>query len=295
VDAEMTEPLPETPVTRIELDLLLEAIHRRYHYDFRGYSRSSLRRRVELARQKFGCATLSALQDRLLHEPDLFVDLIDCMTVQVSEMFRDPLYFKALREQVIPHLRTFPTLKVWVAGCSYGEELYSLAILFREEGLEARTMFYATEINPAALAKARTGIYELDRIPKFTDNHRRSGGHSSLSDYYTAGYGAAVFDKSLRERTVFAEHSLASDQVFSEMHFISCRNVLIYFDSELQSRAVGLFRDSLTRGGFLGLGSSESLRFLEHNDAFSTFNDQQRIYRRLASRQVNGEFGRVVA
>jgi len=291
----MTEALPETPVARIELDLLLDAIHRRYHYDFRGYSRSSLRRRAELARQTFECATLSELQARILHEPALFPALIDCMTVQVSEMFRDPLYFKALREQVIPHLKTFPSLKVWVAGCSYGEELYSLAILFREEGLEARTMFYATEINPAALAKAKAGIYELDRIPLFTENHRRSGGRTSLSDYYTAAYGAAVFDKSLRERTVFAEHSLASDAVFSEMHLISCRNVLIYFDGELQNRAVGLFKDSLIRGGFLGLGASESLRFTAHGDAFTAFEEDQRIYRRLATRQTNGELGRAIA
>lgn len=291
----MSEPLLETPAGRIELDLLLEAIHRRHHYDFRGYSRASMARRAELARLKFGCATLSALQARVLREPELLPALIECMTVQVSEMFRDPLYFKALRERVIPHLRTFPSLKVWVAGCSHGEELYSLAILFREEGLEARTIFYATEINPAALAKAKAGIYELGRIPLFTENHRRSGGRSSLSRYYTAAYGAAVFDKSLRERTVFAEHNLASDAVFSEMHLISCRNVLIYFDSELQTRAVGLFRDSLTRGGFLGLGASESLRFTEHNDAFNQFDEQQRIYRRLASRENKGEFGRVVA
>ena len=291
----MTEPLPETPVSRIELDLFLEAVHRRYHYDFRGYSRASVRRRAEVARQKFNCATLSELQARVLHEPEIFPGLIDCMTVQVSEMFRDPLYFKALREEVIPHLRTFPSLKVWVAGCSNGEELYSLAILFREEGLDQRTMFYATEINPAALAKAKAGIYELDRIPLFTENHRRSGGRTSLSDYYTAGYSAAVFDKTLRERVVFAEHSLASDEVFSEMHLISCRNVLIYFDNQLQTRAVGLFRDSLTRGGFLGLGNSESLRFIEHNDAFSTFDEDQRIYRRIASRETTGEYGRVIA
>jgi chemotaxis protein methyltransferase CheR len=170
-----------------------------------------------------------------------------------------------------------------------------MAILFREEGLESRTMFYATEINSAALERARSGIYELDRIPLFTENHRKSGGRSSLSDYYTAGYGAAVFDKSLRERTVFAEHSLATDQVFSEMHLISCRNVLIYFDSELQNRAVGLFKDSLTRGGFLGLGASESLRFLEHNAAFSQFAENERIYRRVTQPQEIMEAGHVVA
>ncbi len=291
----MTRQLSQTPSENIELDLLLDAIHRRYHYDFRGYSRASVRRRVEFACQKFGCATISALQDRILHEPALLPDLIDCMTVQVSEMFRDPGYFRMLREQVVPHLRTFPSLKVWVAGCSHGEELYSLAILFREEGLEQRTMFYATEINRGALERAKAGIYDLDRIPLFTENHRRSGGRSSLSDYYTAAYGAAVFDKSLRERTVFAEHDLAADQVFSEMHLISCRNVLIYFDNELQNRAVGLFKDSLTRGGFLGLGASESLRFLDNNSAFASFADDERIYRRAAGRAPSGEVGRVVA
>lgn len=291
----MMAPLPTTPTETIELELLLEALHQRYHYDFRGYARSSLRRRAEYARQRFNCETLSELQSRILHEPELLPEVIDCMTVQVSEMFRDPLYFRALREKVIPHLRTFPSLKVWVAGCSNGEELYSLAILFREEGLESRTMFYATEINQAALAKAESGIYELERIPLFTENHRKSGGRSSLSDYYTAGYGAAVFDKSLRARTVFAEHSLASDAVFSEMHLICCRNVLIYFDNELQDRAFGLFEDSLARGGFLGLGANETLRFSAHADAFSSFDDRQRIYRKGTGLTVVKEAGNVLA
>lgn len=281
----MTQELSSSPLEAIELDLLLEAIHRRYHYDFRAYSRASVQRRADIARQKLGCESLSALQSRILREPDLLAVLIDCMTVQVSEMFRDPGYFRALREQVVPHLQTFPSLKVWVAGCSHGEELYSLAILFREEGLEARTIFYATDINPSALARAEAGIFDLDRIPQFTANHRASGGRSSLSDYYTAGYGAAIFDKSLRARTVFAEHSLASDAVFSEMHLISCRNVLIYFDHELQERAIGLFSESLTRGGFLGLGPNESLRFSRHKEDFARFCEQHRIYRRLANAQ----------
>jgi chemotaxis protein methyltransferase CheR len=279
----MTDELASSPVDAIELDLLLEAIHRRYHCDFRAYSRASLRRRAELARQKLGCETLSALQARILREPKLLPVLIDCMTVQVSEMFRDPGYFRVLREQIVPHLKTFPSLKVWVAGCSNGEELHSLAILFREEELESKTIFYATDINASALAKAEAGIYDLARLPQFTENHRASGGRSSLSDYYTTGYGAAIFDKSLRARTVFAEHSLASDAVFSEMHLISCRNVLIYFDNALQERAVGLFSESLARGGFLGLGPNESLRFSQHRDAFARFCEQQRIYRRSAN------------
>ena len=164
-------------------------------------------------------------------------------------MFRDPSYFRAIREKVVPHLRTYPSLKVWVAGCSSGEELYSFVILFREEGLEHRTLFYATDINPDALRKAEAGIYDLDRIQLFTENHRKSGGKSSLSDYYTAAYGRASFDKSLRKRVVFSDHSLVTDAVFAEMHLISCRNVLIYFDRALQDRAFGLFKDSLARKG----------------------------------------------
>jgi chemotaxis protein methyltransferase CheR len=234
---------------------------------------------MERAQQHFGCESLSMLQHRLLRDPAILPELLSFLTIHVSEMFRDPAYFRALRERVIPHLKTFPSLKVWVAGCSTGEELYSLAILFREEGLESRTLFYATDISPAALRKAEAGVYDLDRIPLFTENHRASGGRSSLSDYYTAAYGAAVFDKSLRARTVFARHSLVSDHVFSEVHLVSCRNVLIYFDRNLQDRAVALFGDSLVRGGFLGLGAKETLRFSTHADRFADFASGERIYR----------------
>jgi chemotaxis protein methyltransferase CheR len=278
----------------IELNLLLEAIYQRYHYDFRGYSSASLARRLERALDHFGCSSISMLQDRVLHEPSTLPGLLNYLTVQVSEMFRDPPYFRALREQVVPHLKTYPSLKVWVAGCGDGEELYSLAILFREEGLEDRTIFYATDINPAALRRAETGIYDLDRIPLFTENHRSAGGRSSLSDYYTAAYGAAAFDKSLRARTVFSEHSLASDEVFSEVHLVSCRNVLIYFDRHLQDRAIGLFKHSLVRGGFLGLGSKESLYFSGHADDFAGFAPDERIFRR-ASQPVVLEVGYGVA
>lgn len=264
----------------IELRLLLDAIYRRHHYDFRGYSVASITRRLRQARDRFGCATLSQLQDRILHDPGAMPELLAYLTVQVSELFRDPAYFRAIREQVVPHLRTYPSLKVWVAGCSAGEELYSLAILFREEGLEERTMFYGTDINPEALRKAEAGVYEIDRIPLFTENHRKSGGKSSLSDYYTAAYGAAAFDKTLRRRAVFSDHSLVTDAVFAEVHLVSCRNVLIYFDGELQNRAIGLFKDALVRKGFLGLGAKESLRFNAHADAFTEFARDERIYQK---------------
>lgn len=264
----------------IELKLLLEAIFQRYHYDFRDYSLASLKRRLLQAREHFHCESFSALQERVLHDPSMLPQLLGYLTVQVSEMFRDPGFYRALREEVIPHLRTYPSLKVWVAGCSGGEELYSLAILFREEGLEARTIFYATDINPEALRKAEAGVYALDRVPLFTENHRAAGGKSSLSDYYTAGYGNAIFDKSLRRQAVFSDHSLVSDAVFAELHLVCCRNVLIYFDRALQDRAVGLFKDSLVRKGFLGLGSKESLHFSQHAKAFNEFDRSQRIYQK---------------
>ena len=271
------------PVDEIEMDLLLEAINQRYRYDFRGYSQSSIRRRLAKAQQHFDCRNLSALQEKVLHEPEFFRKLLGFLTVQVSEMFRDPPYFKALREKVIPHLRTYPSLKVWVAGCGDGEEFYSLAILLREEGLEDKTIFYATDLNPEALRKAEAGIYDLDRIPTFTENHRLSGGRSSLSDYYSAAYGAAAFDRTLRARAVFSEHSLVSDEVFSEVHLISCRNVLIYFDHALQNRAIGLFKDAAVHGGFLGLGAKETLRFSAHEESFAGFAHAERIYRRVSA------------
>lgn len=268
------------PVEDIEIELLLEAIYRRYHYDFRHYARASIKRRLIQARAALGFESISAMQERLLHDPAMLPRLLNYLTVQVSEMFRDPSYFRALREKVIPHLRTYPSLKVWVAGCSHGEELYSLAILFREEGLDSRTIFYATDINPEALKAAEAGIYPLPEIRKFTENHQKSGARSSLSDYYTADYGRALFDKSLRAQVVFSDHSLVTDAVFAEVHLVSCRNVLIYFDRGLQDRALGLFRDSLTRKGFLGLGSKESLRFSSHADAFADFVRDEKIYQR---------------
>jgi len=267
-------------VEDIEIALLLEAIYQRYHYDFRHYARASIKRRVLQARTQLGFTSVSAMQDRLLHDPATLPRLLNYLTVQVSEMFRDPSYFRALREKVIPHLKTYPSLKVWVAGCSNGEELYSLSILFREEGLDQRTLFYATDINPQALKAAEAGVYPLSEIRKFTENHQKSGARTSLSDYYTADYGRAVFDKSLRSQVVFSDHSLVTDAVFAEMHLISCRNVLIYFDRPLQDRALGLFRGSLARKGFLGLGSKESLRFSVHADGFSDYVLEEKIYQR---------------
>ncbi len=271
---------PSAETESIEMHLLMEAIFQKYHYDFRDYSEASLKRRLVQARERFGCASFSALQERVLHEPKMLPQMLGFLTVQVSEMFRDPSFFRALREQVVPHLRTYPSLKVWVAGCSAGEELYSLAILFREEGLEERTIFYATDINTDALKKAEAGVYDLDRIPLFTANHQAAGGKSSLSNYYTAAYGGAAFDKTLRKRAVFSDHSLVSDAVFAEVHLVCCRNVMIYFNRDLQDRAIGLFKDSLVRKGFLGLGSKESLHFSSHASEFTEFARNERIYQK---------------
>lgn len=264
----------------IELQLLLEAIYLKYHYDFRGYAQASLKRRLRTALEQFGCRTLSQLQDRVLRDATLFQALLDLMTIPVSEMFRDPRYFLAVRQTVLPVLRTYPSLKIWIAGCSTGEEAYSFAILLREEGLLERTIIYATDINAQTLEKAEAGVYDVDRIAGFTQNHRQSGSTTSLSDYYTAAYGRAVFDKMLKTNIVFSDHSLATDSVFAEVQLISCRNVLIYFNRSLQERALELFRESLCYRGFLGLGSKETIRYSAHAGAFAELVPRERIYQK---------------
>jgi len=270
----------EASVNDVELKLLVEAIYHAYHYDFRRYARASLRRRLHAAMVRFDCQTLSQLQGRLLHESDVFAELLEYLTVQVSDMFRDPSYFRALREKVVPLLRTYPSLKIWIAGCSSGEEAYSMAILLREEGLLDRSLIYATDINPNALRRAEAGIYDAAKVADFTRNHHLSGGRSSLSDYYSAAYDRVIFDKNLRRNIVFSDHSLATDSVFAEMQLVSCRNVLIYFDRELQSRALDLFHESLCRKGFLGIGLRESLRFSSHADSFVEVSREDRIYQK---------------
>jgi chemotaxis protein methyltransferase CheR len=264
----------------IEQHLLIEAVRLKYHFDFRDYAGASLKRRLAAALGHFHCSTLSQLQHLVLHDESVFAKLLDFLTVQVSDMFRDPAYFAALRAEVLPLLRTYPSPRIWVAGCSTGEEAYSMAVLLREEGLLARSRIYATDINPTALQTARDGLYDIDRVAGFTENHRRSGGIGSLSEHYTAAYGRAVFDKALKERIVFSDHSLATDAVFAEVQLVSCRNVLIYFNRALQDRALGLFREALCRKGFLGIGSRESLRFSAHADAFEEIDRDNRILRK---------------
>ncbi|KRG43720.1 chemotaxis protein CheR [Stenotrophomonas panacihumi] len=274
--------MSESALFDLELGVLLEAVYRRYHYDFRQYAVSSLRRRVRQAMGRFDCPRVADLQHRLLHEPDLFAQAMQYFTVQVSEMFRDPDYFRVLREQVVPVLRTYPSSKIWVAGCSTGEEVWSLAILLHEEGLLDRTLIYATDINPEALAAAEAGVYDISRMAQFSRSYHLAGGRASLSDYYSTAYNGALFDRRLKRQVVFADHSLATDNVFSEVHLVSCRNVLIYFNRGLQDRAVGLFSEALVHRGFLGLGSKESLQFGAHAGSFESCAREQRLYRKLA-------------
>jgi len=275
-------PMNDAELFDLELRLLLEAVYQRYHYDFRDYALASLRRRMRHAMARFECDNMGALQHRLLHEPETFSLAMQYFTVQVSEMFRDPAYFRMLREHAIPVLRTYPSIKLWIAGCSTGEEVWSLAILLQEEGLLDRAIIYATDINPDALEAAETGAFALDRLAQFSRNYLEAGGTGSLSDYYSTGYGSVVFDRRLKRNIVFADHSLATDTVFSEVHLVSCRNVLIYFQRALQDRAIGLFHEALVHRGFLGLGSKESLQFGEHADEFEACAREQRLYRKLA-------------
>jgi chemotaxis protein methyltransferase CheR len=264
----------------LEIRLLLEAIYRKYHYDFRKYAFASVQRRVRSALRQFNLPTVSSLLERVIHDAGVFKELLQYLTVPTSEMFRDPEYYRAFRESVVPVLATYPSLRLWVAGCSTGEEVYSLAIVLAEEGLLSRTQIYATDINLRSLERAREGIYSSEEIRKFSVNYQHAGGKRSFADYYVAQYGAAQIQRDLTKHVVFSDHSLATDSVFAEMQYISCRNVLIYFDRELQDRAVALFRDSLCRGGFLGLGSKENLRFSRHFEEFEVFDQNVRIYRK---------------
>jgi chemotaxis protein methyltransferase CheR len=266
----------------LEIRLLLEAIFERYQYDFREYSRASLKRRLMQAVERLGCRTVSGLQERVLHDPHVFPALLPYLTIPVSDMFRDPAYFRALRESALPVLRTYPSLKIWVAGCSTGEEAYSFAVMLKEEGLLDRTMIYATDINPDSLKAAAAGVYPLDRIRQFTENHRHAGGKGSLSEHYRAAHGSAMLEKSLKRRMVFSDHSLTTDAVFAEVQLVSCRNVLIYFNRTLQDRVVGLFSDALCRKGFLGLGAKETLRFAARAHEFVELRREARIYQKVA-------------
>jgi chemotaxis protein methyltransferase CheR len=279
--------LPSAPthydpsLERIEIELLLEAVYRHYGFDFRAYAYSSLRRRVWKRIHAEGLGTVSALQDRVLHDAEVMERLLDDLSVTVTAMYRDPGFYRTFREQVVPVLRTYPFIRIWHAGCSTGEEVYSMAILLQEEDLYDRARVYATDMNEAVLRRARDGIFPLDRMQEYTDNYMRAGGRRSFSEYYTAGYGGALFDASLKRNVVFAQHNLVTDRSFSEFNVVLCRNVLIYFDKTLQSRVHGLFYDSLTMFGILALGSKESLRFSKYEGSYEPLVAGEKIYRKV--------------
>ncbi|OGU18304.1 MAG: chemotaxis protein CheR [Geobacteraceae bacterium GWC2_53_11] len=264
----------------IEIQLLMEGVYQVYGYDFREYAESSLRRRLSQWLAGSGCATLSLAQSQILRDRQFFDTLLRGITVNVSEMFRDPAFFKAIREQVVPYLKTYPFVKIWLAGCATGEEAYSMAILLLEEGLKGRFRIYATDINEEVIRKAQDGIYPLQELQHFTRNYQHAGGTGSFSDYYTARYNHAILAPSLRENIVFAAHNLAVDTDFGEMNMILCRNVMIYFKQSLKERVLGLFDSSLLPGGFLCLGTKESLEHRRISDRYDTVAARMPIYRK---------------
>lgn len=264
----------------LEIQLLLEGICRKYGYDFRSYAQASVKRRILRRLAASGLRSVSEMLHEVLYDRSFFETLLLDLSISVTAMFRDPLFYRAFREQVLPVLRKEPFIKIWHAGCASGEEVYSTAIVLQEAGLYQRTRIYATDMNEAALERAREGIFAVDRIKEYTANYQQAGGVESFGDYYLAHHGAVIMDRSLKKNVVFAAHNLASDAVFGEMNVVVCRNVLIYFNRELQDRALALFRDSLSERGFLCLGTKESLYFSQCEDDFETFVPSQKIFRK---------------
>ena len=267
-------------IESVEISLLLDAIFLRYGYDFRGYAKASIRRRIIQFMQTSGATSISEMIPRMIHDESYFQKMAMEFSITVTEMFRDPTLFLSLRQNVLPVLKSYPFIKIWHAGCATGEEAYSLAILLQEEALDKRTTLFATDFNADALKKAREGILEMDQARLYTQNYQLSGGKGSFSDYYHAHYGALAIKQSLKEKITFANHNLVTDQVFSETHLILCRNVMIYFNKQLQERVLHLFYDSLVHGGFLCLGMKESLLFSKYQDCFKVIDQKNKIFQK---------------
>jgi len=266
---------------RLEIELLLEGIYRHYGFDFRSYAYASIRRRLWRRIEAEGLTTVSALQDRLLHEPAMMERVLLDLSINVTAMFRDPTFYLAFRKKVVPLLRTYPFIRIWHAGCSTGEEVYSMAILLEEEGLYERARIYATDINEVVVHRARAGIFPLERMQEYTENYIRAGGTRSFSEYYVAKYDGALFSPALQRNVVFSQHNLVTDRSFAEFNVILCRNVLIYFDRDLQMRVHGLFHESLVHLGILCLGSKETLRLSTFESAYEELSGPERIYRKV--------------
>jgi len=271
---------PDCERETIEVELLLDAVFRCYGFDFRDYARSALTRRIWNAVRTEQLTTISGLQEKVLHDANCFERFLMALSVNVSSMFRDPSFFRAFREKVVPVLRTYPFIRIWQAGCSSGEEVYSMAILLREEGLYDRCRIYATDINDEVLRKARAAIYPADCISKYNDNYLKAGGKKDLAGYYTSCYDRVILDRSLQANVIFSQHNLATDRCFNEFNAILCRNVVIYFNRALQDRVHRLFYESLGRFGILGLGKSEDVRFTPHENEYEIMDSQERLYRR---------------
>ncbi|HEU0016002.1 MAG TPA: protein-glutamate O-methyltransferase CheR [Longimicrobium sp.] len=279
--------LPDTPATypreleKLEVELLLEGVYRHYGFDFRSYAYSSLKRRLWKRIGQEGLRTISELQARVLHDPALMEKLLLDLSINVTAMYRDPGFYAAFREKVVPLLRTYPFIRIWHAGCSTGEEVYSMAILLQEEGLYDRARIYATDINEVVLHRARSGIFPLEKMQEYTQNYLRAGGTRSFSEYYTAMYDGALFNSALTRNVVFSQHNLVTDGSFAEFNVIVCRNVMIYFDRKLQNRVHGLFYESLARFGILALGNKETLKFSDYEDKYEALDTREKIYRRV--------------
>ncbi|MGI8497387.1 MAG: CheR family methyltransferase [Gemmatimonadaceae bacterium] len=266
---------------RTEISLLLEGVFHQYGFDFRSYAYSSIRRRIWKRIEAEGLATISALQERVLHEPAVMERLLLDLSINVTAMFRDPGFYRVFRAQIVPLLRTYPFIRIWHAGCASGEEAYSMAILLEEEGLYDRTRLYATDINEVVLQRAKAGIFPLDRMQEYTQNYQLAGGTRSFSEYYTAMYDGALFGPRLGRNIVFAQHNLATDRGFSEFHVVLCRNVLIYFDKTLQNRVHTLFYESLGMFGVLALGNRETLKFSEYESCYEELDAREKLYRKV--------------
>ncbi len=265
----------------VEIELLLEGLYRAYGFDFREYSRASLKRRILelMSAEKLG--TVSAFQDRVLHDAACLERLLLGLSVHATAMFRDPSFYSTFRRQVVPLLRTYPTVQIWIAGCSTGEEVYSLAILLKEERLYERSRIYATDISRAVLRKARDGIFPLSAMREYTSNYQQAGGTHEFSDYYTAQYDSVIFSSALKSNMVFSEHNLATDGSFNEFQVILCRNVMIYFNKDLQARVHNLLYDSLSMFGVFGLGNKESLKFTPRTAFYQPLNDKDKLFRKV--------------
>jgi len=262
----------------VEIKLLIEGLYLKYGFDFRNYSQAHLKRRILNRLQASGLASITEMTHKMIYEPAFTDQILLDLSITVSEMFRDPSFYKALRQSVLPVLRSYPHVKIWHAGCANGEEVYSMAIMLKEEGLLHKTQIYATDFNPVVIRHAKKAQYPISRIKEFTVSYQKAGGRRSFSDYYEADDEWATLHDSLRKNVVFANHNLVTDSVFAEMNLVICRNVLIYFNRHLQDRVIGLFLESLPGGGFLCLGSKENLQFSSHYNSFEPVVDQERIY-----------------